>query len=47
VSLIPLSEWSGINADNGRFGQGLGTDQLVTGWIVDNIDDTGLSGDGL
>jgi len=47
VSLIPLTERSGINLDDGRLGQGVGADQLVVGRVVGDDDDTGLAGDAL
>lgn len=43
VGLVPLTEGSGINLDDGRLDKGLGTDKLVVAGIVDNIDDTGLA----
>lgn len=44
VGLVPLTEGSGINLDNGGLGQGVGTDQLVVGGVVGDDDDTGLAG---
>lgn len=41
----PLSEWCGIDLNNGSLDQSLGTDQLVVGGVVNNVDQTGLSGD--
>lgn len=35
VSLIPLSEGGRIDLDDGTFDEGVGTDQLVVGRIVD------------
>lgn len=47
VSLeVPLSEWSGINVDNGVLDEGLGTDKLVVGRVVDGVQDTSSAGDG-
>lgn len=38
VSLqVPLSEWIGINGDDAVLDDGLGSDKLVVGGIVDNI----------
>lgn len=34
VGLIPLTERSGIDLDNGRLGKGVGTDELVVGGVV-------------
>merc|ERR1719356_1798304 len=45
VGLIPLSEGSSINNNNGVLDQGLGSDQLMVGSIVDHVDDPGLAGD--
>ena len=42
VSLIPLPEGKAINEDDAILHQGLGSDQLVVGSIVDYIDDSGL-----
>lgn len=47
VSLVPLTEGGGIDLDDGALDEGLGTDELVVGGIVDDIDDTGLAADGL
>lgn len=35
VSLVPLPERSGIDFDNGTLDQGLGSEQLVVGGVVD------------
>ena len=42
-----MSEGSSVNNNNGVLDQGLGSDQLVVGGVVDNVDDSGLAGDGL
>jgi hypothetical protein len=47
VGLVPLPEGSGIDLNNGGAGQGVGTDELVVGRVVDDTDDTGLLGDTL
>jgi hypothetical protein len=47
VGLVPLTERSGIDLDNSRLGQGVGTDELVVGRVVGDTDDTGLAGDTL
>ena len=44
---LPLSEGSGINDNNGVLDQGLGSDQLMVGGVVDHVDDPGLARDGL
>jgi hypothetical protein len=35
VGLVPLPEGSGIDFDNGALDQGLGSEQLVVGGVVD------------
>ena len=47
VGLVPLTEGSGIDLDDGGLGQGVGTDQLVVGRVVGDDDNTGLAGDTL
>lgn len=47
VGLVPLTERSGIDLDDGGLGQGVGSDQLVVGRVVGDDDDTGLAGDTL
>lgn len=42
VSLIPLPEGKTVNKDDAVLHQGLGSDQLVVGGIVDHINDPGL-----
>ena len=44
---VYLSEWSAIDGDDGALDEGLGSDQLVVRGVVDNVDDSALSGDGL
>ena len=46
VGLVPLTEGGRINDDDGILHKGLGTDELVVGGVVDNVDDTGLPGAG-
>ena len=46
VSFVPLTEGCSINDNNSVLHQGLGTDQLVVGSVVDNVNDTGLPGNG-
>jgi len=47
VRLVPLTEGSGINDDDGVLDEGLGPDQLIVARVVHNVDDTGLPGDSL
>ena len=42
-----MSEGSGINDHDGVLDEGLGSDQLVVGGIVHDVDDTGLTGNSL
>lgn len=42
VGLEPHTEGSGIDLDDGGFGEGVGADKLVVGGVVDDTDDTGL-----
>ena len=44
---IPESERIGVDLNNGVLDEGLGTDKLVVGGVVDNIKNLGLSSDGL
>ena len=46
VRFVPLTEGSSIDLNNGVLDEGLGTDKLVVGGIVDNVNDTGLAGNG-
>lgn len=43
VSLIPLPVREAVNEDDAVLHQGLGSDQLVVGGIVDHVDDPGLA----
>jgi hypothetical protein len=47
VGLVPLSEGSSVDLDNGAAGQGVGADQLVVGRVVGDGNDTGLAGGAL
>lgn len=47
VSLVPLSEGGGVNLDDGRLGEGVGTDQFVVRRVVHDTNDTGLAGNTL
>lgn len=47
MSLVPLSERSGIDLDHGGAGEGVGADEFVVGGVVDDTDHTGLLGDAL
>ena len=44
---VPLSEGSGINGDDAVLDDSLGSNELVVGGVVNNIENSGLSGDGL
>lgn len=41
---VPLGEGSGVDLDDAVLDEGVGTDQLVIGGIVDDVEDTGLAG---
>ena len=42
-----MSEWGGVNDDNGVLDEGLGSDPLVVGGVVHHVNDPGLAGDAL
>jgi len=42
---IELSEWIGINGDNAVFNDGLGSDELIVGSVINNIQNSSLSCD--
>lgn len=42
---VPLSEWSGIDLNNGVLGQHLSTNELRVGGVVNSVQDTGLMSD--
>lgn len=44
VLLVPSLERGRVNLDNGVLHEGLGADQLVVGGVVDDIQNSGLSG---
>lgn len=44
VSLVPLTERSGVDLDDGGLGQGVGADELIVGGVIGDGDDTGLAG---
>lgn len=44
VGLVPLSEGSGVDLDDGAAGQGVGADEFVVGRMVGDRDDTRLAG---
>ena len=44
VGLVPLLEGVGIDEDDGTLDEGLGTDELVVGGVVGNVEDTDLAG---
>ena len=43
---VPELEGGGVDGDDGVLDEGLGTDQLVGGGVVDDVEDTGGLGDG-
>lgn len=47
VLQVPLTERTGINTDNAVLNEGLGTDKLIVGRVVNNIENTSLARDGL
>ena len=44
VGLVPLTERSSVDLDDGALGQGVCADELVADGVVDDTDDTGLAG---
>jgi hypothetical protein len=42
VLQVPLSEWSGIDLNNGVLGQGLSTNKLLVGSVVHGVQDSSL-----
>jgi hypothetical protein len=44
VCLIPLTERGGVNLNNSRFRESVGTDELVIGRVVSDDNDTRLAG---
>lgn len=44
VGLVPGLEGVGVDEDNGSLDEGLGTDQLVVGGIVGDVENTDLAG---
>jgi hypothetical protein len=44
VEFVPLGEGGGINLDDGVLNEGLGTNELVVGSVVLDIDDLDLAG---
>ena len=47
VEPLPLSEGGSIDDNNGVLDESLSSHQLIVSGVVDNVDDPGLSGDGL
>jgi hypothetical protein len=47
VGLVPLTEWGGIDLDDGGLGEGVGADQLVVRRVESDGDDTDFAGDAL
>ena len=46
VVQVPLGEWGSVNGDNAVLYESLGSDQLVVGSVVHDVDDSGFSGGG-
>ena len=46
VLLVPLTVWGGIDLDDAALHEGVGTQQLVIGGVVHNIQHTSALGDG-
>lgn len=46
MGFVPLTEGGSVDLDNGALDEGLGADEFVVGGVVDDVDDTGLAGDG-
>lgn len=44
VCLVPLTEWGGVNLDDGTLGEGVRADEFVVGRVVGDDDDAGLAG---
>ena len=44
VGLVPLLEGMGVDKDDGALDEGLGTDELVVGGVVGDVEDTDLAG---
>ena len=44
LALVPVLEWSSINADDGAPSEGVGPDELVVGRVIDSAEDSGLAG---
>jgi hypothetical protein len=44
MGLVPLSERSGVNLNDGRFGEGIGTDEFIVGWMIRDDDHADLTG---
>ena len=47
MGLVPLTERSSVNDNNGVLDKGLGTDELIVGRVVDDVNDMGLTSNGL
>ena len=47
MCLIPLSERSSIDVDDGRFGEGVGSDEFVVGRMESDDNYTDLAGNTL
>ena len=42
---VPLGEWSSVDLDDAVLDKGVSSDKFVIGCIVDDIEDSGFSGD--
>lgn len=47
MCLVPLTEWGGVDLDDGGLGEGVGSDQLVVRRVVGDNDHADLAGDAL
>jgi hypothetical protein len=43
---VPLGEWGSVDGDNAVLYESLGSDQLVVGSVVHDVDDSSFSGGG-
>lgn len=43
---VPLSKWGGVNLDNTVLDEGFCSNEFIVGCVVDDVDDSGFSGDG-
>lgn len=45
VRFVPLTEWGGVDLNDGALDESVGPDEFVVGRVVDDPDDTSLAGD--